>query len=106
MVEEKPTVKERLSQLVQKAKDYPKILVSLLALFCIGIGFAAGKATSHWDQQHISFGDKGQYERVEHKRPTFKGDRRSNSNQVQTEENSESTSESSNSESTQESSSQ
>ena len=46
MLEEKTSFREKVSQVVQKAKGYPKILLSLLALFSVGIGFLAGRASS------------------------------------------------------------
>ena len=46
MLEEKTSFREKVSQVVQKAKGYPKILISLLTICSVGVGFVAGMATS------------------------------------------------------------
>ena len=76
MLEEKTSFKEKVSQLVQKAKGYPKILISLLTICSVGVGFVAGMATSRQSQQSLYQGDRSFPDGKVGQRPSFKsGDR-------------------------------
>ena len=106
MVEEKPTVKERFSNIVQTAKGYPKILISLLTICSVGVGFVAGMATNRQGQQSLYQGDRSFPDGEVGQRPSFKSGGRSNSNQAPTDEDSDATSGASESSNSQESNSQ
>lgn len=106
MVEEKPTVKERFSNIVQKAKGYPKILISLLTICSVGLGFVAGMATNRQSQQSLYQGDRSFPDGKVGQRPSFKSGGRSNANPAPTDEDSDTTSGASESSNSQESTSQ
>ena len=106
MVEEKPTGKERFSNIVQTAKGYPKILNSLLTICSVGVGFVAGMATSRQSQQSLYQGDRSFPDGKVGQRPSFKSGDRSNANPAPTDEDSETSSAASESSNSQESNSQ
>lgn len=106
MLEEKTSFREKVSQLVQKAKGYPKILISLLTICSVGVGFVAGMATSRQSQQSLYQGDRSFPDGKVGQRPSFKSGDRSNANPAPTDEDSETSSAASESSNSQESNSQ
>lgn len=106
MLEEKTSFKEKVSQLVQKAKGYPKILISLLTICSVGLGFVAGMATSRQSQQSPYQGDRSFPDGKVGQRPSFKRGGRSNADPARTDEDSDTTSGASESSNSQESNSQ
>lgn len=106
MLEEKTSFKEKVSQLVQKAKGYPKILISLLTICSVGLGFVAGMATNRQSQQSLYQGDRSFPDGKVGQRPSFKSGGRSYVNPAPTDEDSDTTSGASESSNSQESNSQ
>ena len=92
MLEEKTSFREKVSQVVQKAKGYPKILLSLLALFSVGIGFLAGRASSSQGPEG-PFQEEAQFSlERDGQRPPFKSGHRSQIHPVPGQEETDATS--------------
>ena len=111
MQNEKPSIKERFINILQKVKQFPKIWISALAIFSLAVGFIAGLAVNKRDQQTFERKPIGFTERGNRPRPDFREDRNSaqqpsDSDQVPNDDETDATSGASEKDSSQEANSQ
>ena len=107
MQNEKPSIKERFMNTIQKVKLFPKIWISTLAIFTVAVGFIAGLAVDKQDQQTFEKQPIGFTESGNRPRPKFREDQSSSdSNQVPNDDETDATSGASQKDSSQDANSQ